>query len=323
MELAQLKYFVTIAETLSFTKAAELAFVSQPALSYQIKRLEEELGVRLFERHGRTITLTVDGQVFLPMAQAVLSRANEAMRIMRDQAGGEAGEVSLGAVPSVAAYLVPNTLASFHQVFPRVRVILVEDGDVQLQHGVSTGTLDFAILSSPGSPQSLDAVSLGSEDMLAVTWPTHRLAGQVVVDLAEFRNDDFVLPAPQFYLTTQIVQTCRQAGFEPNVAYSTASMHTLKNLVRAGLGVSILPSCTLVGGARGGLAVLRLKRGPTRELYLVKAKDRDLSSAAQVLLTHMRTEISRSLTYPPKPERAPLSKPTAPVSGEPDSTPSA
>ena len=279
--------------------------VSQPALSYQVKRLEEELGVQLFERRGRSIALTPDGEVFLPLARGVLSRAEEAVRTVRDYSGLEVGAVTMGVAPSVGAYLVPNMLASFHQVFPKVRVALVEDGDQQLQYQVFTATTDFAIVANPGSAQSLEVSPLGSEDLLAVTPPTHRLAGNVVIDLAELRGDDFVLPAVHFHLTTQIIQSCRHAGFEPNVAYHVGSLETLKNLVRVGLGVSVLPSIALTGSGRENLAVLRIKKRLTRELFLIYAKDRDIGRAAQVLMTHVRTSVSRSMTYPPKTEQAP------------------
>jgi LysR family transcriptional activator of glutamate synthase operon len=135
----------------------------------------------------------------------------------------------------------------------------------------------------------------------------------MVVDLSEFRNDDFVLPGTNFQLTTRITHACRQAGFEPVVAYHAASLHTLKNLVRAGLGVSVLPNCALTGPGRGDLSVLRIKGGLTRELHLVKAKDRDLTPAAQVLLTHMRTEVATAMTYPPKPKRVVPEQPAMPV----------
>jgi DNA-binding transcriptional LysR family regulator len=305
MELAQLKYFVTIAETLSFTGAAELVHVSQPALSYQMKRLEAELGVKLFNRHGRSISLTPDGEILLPMAQEVLSRANEAVRTVRDHSGVEAGEVTMGVAPSVATYLMPDLLASFHNVFPRVRVDLVEDGDLQLQQRVLTGSMDFAIVGNPGSPQSLDVTPLGSEDLLAVTSQTHRFADHILIDLVALRNESFVLPSGPHQLPTQVVHACRRAGFEPNVAYRAASLETLKNLVRVGLGISILPGTALAGSARENLAVIRIEGGLTRELFLIRSKDRDPSQAAQVLLTHTRTAVMDIMPYPPRTGRAP------------------
>lgn len=154
MELIQLKYFVTIAEAMSFTSAADILHVSQPALSYQMRRLETELGTRLFDRKGRTIGMTADGELFLPLAQSVLFRANEAVRVLREHMGAEVGEVRLGCNPSVATYLVPEVLADFHKDYPRVRVEVVEGGDLELQYAVQKGTLDFAVVTAPGSPRS-------------------------------------------------------------------------------------------------------------------------------------------------------------------------
>lgn len=303
MELVQLRYFVTIADTLSFTKAAASFPISQPALSYQMKRLEEELGTRLFERQGRRIALTANGELLLPLAQNLLSRANEAVRVVRDQSGVEVGEVSMGGVPSVVTYLVPDLLASFHQVFPKVRVDLVESGDAPLQQRVFAGSLDFAIVSTPGSPQSLDIVPLGSEDLLVITSPTHRLAELPTTDLSALWTEDFVLAESSYHLTAHITEACRRAGFEPNVAYQTGSLEATKNLVRAGLGVSIIPSMAVSGAGKTGLATIRVKGGLTRELYLIRAKARDLTRAAEVLMRHVRASVIENMEYPPKGER--------------------
>ncbi len=303
MELSQLRHFVTISQTLSFTKAAELEHISQPALSYQIKRLEEELAVKLFIRRGRTIALTAEGEIFLPMAQSLLARANEAVRMVRDQSGLEVGEVTLGLLPSIANYLAPEMMASYHQVFPQVRVSIFEDGDLALQQRVSTGTIDFAVVGDIGTMVTLDSTHLGSEDLFVVTALSHRLANEMSVGLSQLRNEEFTLPSPDYLFREQIVEACRREGFEPKVAYHAETMGTLKGLVRGGLAVSILPTMALVGMYRNGLAVLRLKDNLNRDLYLVRSKDRELSQAAQVLLTHMRSAVMNRMTYPPKAKR--------------------
>ncbi len=313
MELAQLRHFVTIAETMSFTKAAELAHISQPALSYQMKRLEAELAVKLFIRRGRSIALTPEGEIFLPMSQSLLSRANEAVRMVRDHSGVETGEVNVALLPSVATYLAPEMLASFHQVFPRVRVNVIENGDLILQQLVSAGTADFAIVGETGAFHTLEAIPLGSEHLMAITSPSHRLAGQSVVELTQLKNDDFVLPAPYHRFRDQIIEACRREGFEPKLAYSAGSLGTLKGLVRAGLAVSIVPAMALRGMGRNGLAVLRLKHRLSRELYLVRSNDRDLSQAAQVLLNHMRSAVSHNMDFPSPGERPPHRIPLAPA----------
>ena len=298
MELVQLKYFVSIAETLSFTRAAEVVHVSQPALSYQMRRLEEELGTRLFDRKGRGITLTPDGELFLPLAQTVLARAAEAVRVLRESAGDEAGEVRMGGNSSVATHLVPALLASFHQVFPKVRVEVFEGGDLELQQRVHSGSIDFAVVTAPGSPQTLDVVRLGTEDLLVATPLGHRLAGRASIDLAELAFEDFVLPTDAFNLATQLVDACRRAGFEPRVAYRAGSVEAIKNFVRMGLGVSIMPSVALSGSAREGLAILTVEGGLTRELSLIRGKDRAMTRAAQVLMAHVRASVVEHMRRP-------------------------
>ncbi len=236
MELVQLKYYVTIADTLSFTKAAQQLHVSQPALSYQMKRLESELGARLFDRGRRKIALTSDGEVFLPLAQAVLFRADEAIRVFREHLGVEAGQVRMGCNPSVATYLVPSLLASFRQNFPRVRVQLVEGGNVELQRGVLEGTIDFAVVTAPGSPRTLDVTPLAAEDLLVVVPPGHRYAARTAVALGELAYEQFVFPTDSFNVTAQLIDACRRVGFEPRVAYQTSSIESVKGFVRQGSG---------------------------------------------------------------------------------------
>ena len=107
-----------------------------------------------------------------------------------------------------------------------------------------------------------------------------------------------------YHLTSEILGACRRSGFEPSVAYRTESLETLKNLVRVGLGISILPGITLNGSGRDGLAVLRPKGGLRRQLYLVRAKDRDITQAAQVLMTHVRSSVTRHMGHPPGSDRS-------------------
>jgi len=299
MELIQLRYFVTIAETMSFTGAADLLHVSQPALSYQMRRLEGELGTRLFDRKGRTIGLTTDGELFLPLAQSVLFRANEAVRILREHMGAEVGEVRFGCNPSVATYVVPGVLAEFHKDYPRVRVEVMEGGDLDLQYAVQRGSIDFAVVTAPGSPQILDVTPLGTEYLRIVTSVRHRFAGRISVDLGEMAGDEFVLASNAYNLTAQTIDACRRAGFEPHITYQGASMEAVKNLVREGLGVSILPAIALEGLGRQGLAVVAVEGGLTRELNLILGKDRSATRATRVLIEHVKTSVMDHMSQLP------------------------
>lgn len=283
MELIQLRYFVTIAQTVSFTGAAELLHVSQPALSYQIKRLEGELGTRLFHRRGRSIALTPDGELFLPLAQEVLFRADDAVRVLQENLGIEAGEVRIGCNPSVATYVVPGLIAEFHRDYPRVRVELSEGGDADLQQMVQKGSIDFAVVTAPGAPRTLDVTLLGSEDLYVVAALSHRLAGRTSLALGELVQEDWVFPNDSYNLTTRVMDACRRTGFEPRVAYQAGTMEAVKNFVREGLGISALPNISLQGLGRQDLAVIAVKGGLTRDLNLIRGKDRSMTRAAQAL----------------------------------------
>jgi DNA-binding transcriptional LysR family regulator len=299
MELAQLRHFVTIAEAMSFTAAAEILHISQPALSYQMQNLERELGTRLFDRKGRRIQLTADGQLFLPLAQGVLYRANEAVRLLREHMGAEEGEVRLGCNPSVAAYIVPGMLAEFHKEYPHVRVHTLEGGDLDLQHMIQNGTIDFAVVTAFGSPQILEVIPLGTEYLRIVTSVRHRFAGRLSLELRELATEEFVLSHSSYNLTGQIREACRRSGFEPRVLYEASSLEAVKNFVRQGLGVSVLPAITLEGLGRQGLAVIAVEGGLTRDLSLIMAKERSSTRAIQVLIAQVRRSVMQHMSLLP------------------------
>jgi DNA-binding transcriptional LysR family regulator len=298
MELFQLKYYVSIAETLSFTKAADLLHVSQPALSYQMRRLEGELGVDLFLRERRKIALTPEGEILLPLAQAVLFRADEAVRVLKEHLGFEAGEVRMGCSPSVATYAVPPMLASFRRSFPRVRVQLVEGGDLELQRGVLEGAIDFAVVTAPGSPQALEVTPLAAEDLLVVVPPGHRYASRSTIALGELAQEQFVFPSGSFNIPPLIIDACRRVGFEPRVVYHAASLESVKGFVRQALGISVLPRMAVEGPGKEGLVTMGIEGGLTRELNLIQGKDRSLTGAAQALMTHVRVYLSEKVGRP-------------------------
>jgi DNA-binding transcriptional LysR family regulator len=298
MELIQLRYFVTIAETMSFTGAAELLHVSQPALSYQMKRLEVELGGRLFDRRGRRIALTAEGEIFLPLAQAVLFRADEAVRVFKEHLGIEVGEVRIGCNPTVATYMIPGLLSNFRKDYPLVRVQVIEAGDLELQQMVHTGSIDFAVVTAPGAPHTLDVTPLGSEYLYLVTPPNHRFADRASVDLMKLAQDDFIMPANSFNLTTQIFDACRRAGFEARPAYQAGSVEAALNFVREGLGVTILPSIALHGPARQGVSVIELDSPLTRDLNLIRGKDRSPTRPAAALMAQLLVLVTEKMSVP-------------------------
>ena len=292
MELFQLKYFVNIADTLSFSRSAELLHVSQPALSHQMQQLERQLATKLFNREHRKIKLTSSGEIFLPLAQAVLFRADEAVRVLKEHMGVETGDVRVGCNPSVATYAAPKLLASFRLTFPRVTVELVEGGDADLARMVLEGSIDFAVVTASGSPTTLETTFLTTEELMVVVTPGHRLAGRRSVALPELAKEAFLFPSESFNVTLQVMEACRAAGFEPQIPYRTGSVESVKNFVRQGLGISVLPAMTLGEVNGGGLSILKVDGGMTRDLNLIQAKDRSPTGASRALMLHVKMYLS-------------------------------
>lgn len=291
MELSQLRYFVTIAETRSFTEAALRIHVSQPALSYQIKQLENELGARLFERTSRRVSLTMDGRTFLPLAQSVLSKADEALRVMEERLGAETGEVTFGTIPSVGAQVVPHILSTFRTSFPGVTVKLIEAGSQELERAVLDGEADFAIVSTPAKPERLDVTPLMAEELLLVAPLHHELASRKSIRLRELAEEEFILLGTSFTLTQEILAACHRAGFDPLVAYSTDSLDSARSFVRHGLGISILPRLALEYPVDEMLSGIPFEEGLTRELNLIRGRERYATVATRALMVHVRTTL--------------------------------
>src|SRR5215467_9929010 len=168
MEVHQLRYFCAVAETGSFTRAAEREQVAQPSLSQQVIKLEEELGGRLFDRLGRAIRLTDLGQVFLPRARTILSAMRAAKQEVAEKRSGVAGPVSVGVIPTIAPYLLPAKLASFSRKYPLATITVVEDVTIRLLDRLRAGRLDLAIMALPVRGNDLECSPLRTERLFAI-----------------------------------------------------------------------------------------------------------------------------------------------------------
>ena len=245
MELRQIRSFLSIAETLHFGRTAELIHLSQPALSLQIRALEEEVGVRLFERDRRKTTLTAAGLAFRDDAAAAVSQLEQAIRRARLAADGKLGFLRIGFISTAGNEIVPNLVRRFRDSNPDVvfslRNILTTD---QIQMLVA-GSLDVGFLRLPiGEHPELEVVEVHREPFVVVTPLTHKLAKRKKVTLHELSDEIFVMYersyAPGFH--DLIFGMLRDAGVVPNVWQTAGQMPTLISLVDSGMGISILPA---------------------------------------------------------------------------------
>lgn len=294
MELDQLRSFLAVAQVRSFTRAANLVHLSQPAISRQIARLEKELGVPLFERYGRRVEATADGKLLLPLAKTIVARADDAARIIKEHAGMTASRVSLGSTGTVFAHLLSPILAPFIKAHPHVQLDLVEMEDALLEDAVLNGELDCAVITAWGSTRA-SVVHLVAEEIYLVVPENHRLVDRPRVPLRELAEECIILPGHSLNISNLLTDACRQAGFEPRVRYRANYPELGKALMREGLGVALMPRTFLTPITLEELVVVRLEEKLARDLNLVYSREHPLSAAGRALLAHVREGVRSGL----------------------------
>jgi DNA-binding transcriptional LysR family regulator len=243
IELRHLRYFVAVAEELSFGKAADRIGIAQPPLSQQIQRLERSLGFALFERRPR-VQLTEAGAALLTVARRVLAQVEKGLEDVQVAARGEVGTLLIGFVSSALLGPLPEIVRAYRERFPAVKLDLRGLSTAEQLSMLRDGVIGVGLLRDPNVDGSLRCDVVFKEPFAVILPPNHHLSGQGEVDLSELASEPFVLFARDVAESRheQIVALCRRSGFTPRVAMEAAEWLTIVGLVDAGLGVSIVPT---------------------------------------------------------------------------------
>jgi LysR family hydrogen peroxide-inducible transcriptional activator len=252
MELHQLEYLVALAEEGSFTRAAERLLIAQPSLSQQIQKLEREIGQPLFDRLPRGVIATEAGQRLLEHARRILSEVEDAKRQARESRDTVSGALVIGAIPTIAPYLLPEAMRAFTARFPDVRLELVEDVTSRLLEQLDQGRLDFAIMSDAEGGRSLILEEIGREPLLLLLPESHRLAKRKAIAWADVHDERFLILHDMHCLTSQVMLFCRPQGIRPKIAARGAQLVTLAEMISAGLGISVAPTMMKARDAGAG-----------------------------------------------------------------------
>ncbi|WP_160726150.1 LysR family transcriptional regulator [Bacillus sp. USDA818B3_A] len=245
MELRQIRYFIEVAERQHVTEAADHLNVAQSAVSYQITKLEEELGVKLLERVGRNIKVTQIGHVFLQYVKSALKTIEEAQEKIDEYLDPQAGTIKIGYPSSLARYWLPNVISAYKKDVPNVNFHLRQGSYAYLIDAVKNGEIDLAFLGPvPMKDPDIESKILFMENIVALLPSHHPMADRKSLLLSDLRTDSFVLFPKGYVLRKIAVDACREAGFEPNITSEGEDMDALKGLVSAGIGVSLLPEST-------------------------------------------------------------------------------
>jgi LysR family hydrogen peroxide-inducible transcriptional activator len=287
MELHQLRYCCAVADSGSFSRAAEHCHVSQPSLSQQILKLESELGARLFDRLGRSVRLTEVGKTFLPRARAVLRELESARGDVVESKDSVSGHVSVGVIPTVAPYFLPPVLAAFSKRFAESAVTVVEEITPVLLERLRAGTIDIAVLALPVRGHEFDALPLLTEPLFAALPKKHALARRTSIALRDLRKEPFLLLRDGHCFRENAVAACDRARISPQVVFESGQFSSLLALVGAGVGVSLVPAMAV--DRRSQVRFVRISDpAVSRTIGALTLRGRSLSRAHHAFLSGLR-----------------------------------
>jgi DNA-binding transcriptional LysR family regulator len=233
--------FTTVAEELHYGRAARRLHITQPALSRQIRDLERALGVTLFDRTSRRVTLSRTGQAILGQARRALTESDRALRLARLAAHGEWGELTIGVLPAVTLTLLPAIIRAYRGSHPAIAVTISEDFDDEQLAALAAGRIDAGFLRAAAPPPGMRLQALLTEQLVAALPADHRLARHEELALSELADEPFVFfPRHRSVLAyDEFIASCRAAGFSPAIVQEASGTSAL-GLVAAGLGVTVL-----------------------------------------------------------------------------------
>ena len=294
MNLRDLRYFVALADTKHFGKAAERSFVSQPTLSAQIKKLENYLGVQLIERQPRRVALTDMGAKILPVARRILQESDEIVSLARNEHDPLSGKLKVGLIPTIGPYLLPLVTRRLRKQLPRLKLMLYEYQTQPLLEKLRAGDIDLAILALPVPLDGLEARELYGEDFTVAAPNNHPFAKKSHIKLDDLNGETLLLLEDGHCLRDQALEVCSRIDVKESDDYRATSLETLRQMVAAGLGVTLLPELATRGpfGSGHGLTVKAFaKPVPSRTVGAVwrksSARPEAINAVGDVIQTTM------------------------------------
>lgn len=290
MNLRDLKYIITVAETLNFNRAAELCFVSQPSLSKQIQKVEEEIGVMIFERTNRKVRLTPAGEQIVQRARDALREAEAIRQIAREASDPLSGEFRLGIIPTVAPYLLPRLMPLLHRQLPRLKLYLYEGHTETIVQQLLHGELDAVLLALPLSHDELEEAELYAEPFLLAVPEKHRLAERKRVSIGDLSREALLLLEDGHCLREQALQVCRMGNSAEDGQFRATSLETLRQMVASGSGITLMP--LLAAEKTSRLRYVPFKEpAPSRQIGLAWRKTSPRRKLLEKMAAHIRKEM--------------------------------
>ena len=293
MNLRDLKYLVAVAEHRHFGRAAEACFVSQPTLSTQLKKLEDELGVTLIERTNRQVLLTAVGERVVAQAQRVLREANQLNHIAEEYTDPFGGEFRLGVIPTVAPYLLPKILGPIRKHLPKLKTQLTEGQTAVISRLLREGDLDAVILALPIEEENVVERKLYTEPFYMAVSHGHELAKRKKVSVDDLDDEQVLLLEDGHCLRDQALEVCNSHNAVENTNFRATSLETLRQMVVADVGITLMPELAVPAKATAGIRYIPFRgEVPHRDIGLCWRK----SSPREPLLEKLAEVLTETLS---------------------------
>jgi LysR family hydrogen peroxide-inducible transcriptional activator len=282
MEIHQLRYFCAAAETGSFTRGARRERVTQPTLSQQVLKLENELGTKLFDRQQHRIRLTTSGRTLLRSAKLILTQLSEAKQEILKSSKEGGGSVAVGSTPTLTPYLLSPIIRKFSRRYPSIKVQVIEDIQVRLLPALRSGLLDLALVHLPIAGREFRTENLMQQSLYVAVPKNHPLVGRKQVRLAELRQDAFLLLREGLQFRAVMREALRRAQIEPEVVFEGSTIGNILAMVSAGAGVSLVPEMAVV--KREGCRFIAVEDSRRTGIGWAMLRNHTLSSAQRLFI---------------------------------------
>lgn len=292
IELRQLKYFLAVSKELHFTKAAEKLNISQPSLSQQIRALEHELGMPLFDRIGKKISLTKAGKILLLHTKTIFREIEQARSAIQDLNGLQHGSLTIGSLLTVVNYLLPPAILNFNKLYPNIElsVLGLRTGDIREK--LLQNELDIGITFLPVQDKEIVSIPLYKSELTLVVPTGHTLTERSHISIVELQDYPLILLPKNFFLTELITSHCQQFDFTPKPILEISTMESLIQMVSKGMGITVLPKPYIDFLQNTNIQALKIKNPtPTIDIGLIYRKDKYMCAATRAFIEQLKITV--------------------------------
>ncbi|MBE6106419.1 LysR family transcriptional regulator [Anaerovibrio lipolyticus] len=290
MELRQLEYFQMASRLKNITRAAERLNVSQPNITVAIKKLEAELGIQLFDRSQKQLSLTPEGTIFLNRIELALRNIQDAVLEVNDYKQLQKGTIKIGIPSMIGAYLFPKIFSSFQHLYPHLDIYLYEEGSMTIREQLERDELDFGIVILSDASSSLQLLPMARNQIVACVPENHPLARKNSININDISGADLIMLKEGSFLRYMVLNKLKMANISPNIVLESNQIETIKGLVSTNVGISFLLDFIVKGTP--GIKILPFEDPIYVDLGLAWKKERYISKAAQSFIDFCKNTLN-------------------------------